>query len=183
MELSHQNALIQLFAELADVEQAEDPTPLCDEHRVQDLCMVVSISYVDCQSIVRGFDIDLNVALETDADDGTNSSDPSDHEVDGDSDLDVYEVSDDIHDEGANDDGNVNESSVKNLVRHIVICNDPGAHMSLIDLDATHLVKFLEYPDILPAHRLVVDSEPKDFSWVKNLKPRKSAYLPLSGIA
>lgn len=62
----------------------------------------------------------------------------------------MYKVPNDIDDEGANDDGNVNKSSIENLVRCIVICNDPGGHMLLINLDATHPVKFSEYPDILP---------------------------------
>ncbi|KAK5819488.1 hypothetical protein PVK06_024491 [Gossypium arboreum] len=116
--------------------------------------MVVPISYVDCQSTVRRFDINLNAAPETDtdADDGYDNSDPSDHEVDGDSDLDMDKVPDDIDDEGANNDGNVNKSSVENLVRCIVVCYDPEAHMLLIDLDATHPIKFSEYPDILSAH-------------------------------
>ncbi|PPS19818.1 hypothetical protein GOBAR_AA00745 [Gossypium barbadense] len=73
------------------------------------------------------FDIDLNVPpeIDVDADDGYDSSDPSDHEHDGDSDLDLDEVLDDINDEGANDDRNVNASSIRNSVRCIVIRNDP----------------------------------------------------------
>ena len=47
-------------------------------------------------------------------DDIYNSSDPSDHEVDSESDPDVDEVPDDIDDEGVNDYGNVNVSSVRN---------------------------------------------------------------------
>ncbi|KAK5811240.1 hypothetical protein PVK06_026564 [Gossypium arboreum] len=42
---SHQTDLIQLFAELADVQPAKDSTPLV---------------YIDRQSTVRGIDIDLN---------------------------------------------------------------------------------------------------------------------------
>ncbi|PPR94854.1 hypothetical protein GOBAR_AA25813 [Gossypium barbadense] len=82
---SNQNAPIQLFAELAGVEPIEDLTLL-----------------VDSQSNVRGID----VALETDmvGDDIYNSSDPSDHEVDSDSDLNVEEVPDSIDNEGVNDD-------------------------------------------------------------------------------
>ncbi|PPD91032.1 hypothetical protein GOBAR_DD12038 [Gossypium barbadense] len=41
---SDQNALIQLFAKLAGVEQTEDPTPLGEEHGAQEPCMVVLIS-------------------------------------------------------------------------------------------------------------------------------------------
>ncbi|PPD87530.1 hypothetical protein GOBAR_DD15537 [Gossypium barbadense] len=90
---SDQNAPIQLFAELAGVEPAEDPTSLVEEHRAQELCIVVPISYVDSQSTVRGIDIDLNAALETNVvgDDIYNSSDPFDYKVDSDSDPDPDE--------------------------------------------------------------------------------------------
>ncbi|PPD99547.1 hypothetical protein GOBAR_DD03438 [Gossypium barbadense] len=56
------------------------------------------------------------------------NSDPSNHEVDSDRDLDVDEI------------------------RCIMIHNNPMANMSLIDPDAAHVAKFLEYPIILPAH-------------------------------
>ncbi|PPR96285.1 hypothetical protein GOBAR_AA24379 [Gossypium barbadense] len=82
---SNQNAPIQLFPELAGVEPTQDPTPLGEEHGAQELFMVVLIS-----------------------------SGPSDHEVDSDNDPDVDEVPDDIDDEGMNDDGNVNVSSIGN---------------------------------------------------------------------
>ncbi|KAK5775117.1 hypothetical protein PVK06_042985 [Gossypium arboreum] len=159
--MRHQNAPIQLFVELVDVESAEDLTPLREKHGVQDPCIVVLISYVDSQSIVRGFGVDLNAAPETDADvdDGYDSSDPFDHKVDCDGDPNIDEVSDDIDDEGTNDDRNVNTSSVGNLIRRIVIHNDFGAHTLLINLDAAHVAKFPEYPDILPVQRLAIDSE------------------------
>ncbi|PPD77996.1 hypothetical protein GOBAR_DD25070 [Gossypium barbadense] len=63
---SNQNASIQLFTELAGVEATEDPTPLGEEDRVQELYMVVLISYVDSQSTIHVIDIDLNAAPETD---------------------------------------------------------------------------------------------------------------------
>ncbi|KAH1040101.1 hypothetical protein J1N35_041844 [Gossypium stocksii] len=67
---------------------------------------------------VRGFDVNLNVPpeIDMDADDGYDNSDPSNHEVDSDSDLDLDEVPNNIDDEGANDDENVNASSVRNSV-------------------------------------------------------------------
>ncbi|KAH1107774.1 hypothetical protein J1N35_011542 [Gossypium stocksii] len=88
---SNQNVPIQLFAKVAGVEPTEDPTPL-------------------------GIDINLNVAPKTDVvgNDVYNSSDASDHEVDIDSDPNMDEVPNDIDDEGVNDDGNVNASSVEN---------------------------------------------------------------------
>ncbi|PPR93079.1 hypothetical protein GOBAR_AA20640 [Gossypium barbadense] len=129
---SNQNALIQLFAELAGVEATEDPTPLSEEDRAQ--------------SIIHGIDIDLNAAPETDVvgDDVYHSSDPSDHEVDSDNDPDVDEVPNDINDEGVNEDENVNASSVGNQIHCIVIHNNPRARMSRIDPDTTHVAELLE---------------------------------------
>ncbi|PPD90816.1 hypothetical protein GOBAR_DD12237 [Gossypium barbadense] len=94
--------------------------------------------------------IDLNAAIETDVvgNNGYDSSDPSNHEVDSDSDPDVDEVPNDINDEGVND-----------HIRHIVIRNNPGAHMSLIDPDVAHTAEFPGYLEILHAHQLVVDSD------------------------
>ncbi|PPE01198.1 hypothetical protein GOBAR_DD01786 [Gossypium barbadense] len=122
--------------------------------------IMVLISYVDSQSIVCGIGIDLNAAPETNvvSDGGYNSSNPSDHEANSDSHLDVDEVPNDINDEGVNDDGNVNASSVGNQIRRIVIHNNPGAHMLFMDPIAAYTVEVLEYPKILPAHRMVVDS-------------------------
>ncbi|PPS11334.1 hypothetical protein GOBAR_AA09300 [Gossypium barbadense] len=90
------------------------------------------------------------------------SSDPSDHEVDSDSDPDVDEVPDDIDGEGVNEDGNINASSVGNQVRRIVIHNNPRVHMSRIDPDAVHTIEFSEYPEILPAHRMAVYFDPEE---------------------
>ncbi|PPD88182.1 hypothetical protein GOBAR_DD14886 [Gossypium barbadense] len=70
------------------VEATKDPTPLGEEDGVQEPCMVVPVS-----------------------------SDPVDHKVDSESDPDVDEVSDDIDDEGVNEDGNINASSVGNQIR------------------------------------------------------------------
>ncbi|KAH1055339.1 hypothetical protein J1N35_033404 [Gossypium stocksii] len=83
-----------LFVELAGVEATKDPTPLGEEDGPQEPCMVVPISYVGSQSTIYGIDIDLNAAPETDVvgDDVYHSSDPSDHEVDIDSDLDVHAI-------------------------------------------------------------------------------------------
>ncbi|KAH1033145.1 hypothetical protein J1N35_045319 [Gossypium stocksii] len=145
---SNQNAPIQLFAELIGVEPTEDPTPLGEEHGVQELCMVVPISYVDSQSTIHEIDIDLNTAPETDVvgDDVYHSSDPSDDEVDSDSDPDMYEIPNDIDDEDLNDNRNINAP------------------------DAAHAVEFPEYLEILPTHRLVVDSDPEELLVVRDLK-------------
>ncbi|PPS04663.1 hypothetical protein GOBAR_AA16004 [Gossypium barbadense] len=153
---SNQNAPIQLFAELAGVEATEDPTPLGEEMELK--------SRVWSESTTHGIDIDLNTAPETDVvgDDVYHSSDLSDHEVNSESDPNVDEVSDDIDDEGINEDGNVNASLVGNQIHRIVIHNNPGEHMSRIDPDAVHVAEFLEYPEILPAHRMAVYSDPEE---------------------
>ncbi|PPS05487.1 hypothetical protein GOBAR_AA15153 [Gossypium barbadense] len=78
------------------------------------------------------------------------------------SDSDLDDVSDDIDDKGANDDRNVKMSSVGKPSQGIMIRNDPGAHISIIDPDTTHAFEFLEYPDILLVHQLAVDSEHKE---------------------
>ncbi|PPD95287.1 hypothetical protein GOBAR_DD07695 [Gossypium barbadense] len=127
---SNQNVPIQLLAELAGVEPTKDPTPLGEEHEAQEPCMVVLIS-----------------------------SDLSNHEVDSDSDLEVDEVLDDIDDEGVNENGNVNASSVGNQICRIVIHNNPEAHMSRIDPDAAYAAEFSKYLKILPTHWLAVDSD------------------------
>ncbi|PPS08084.1 hypothetical protein GOBAR_AA12558 [Gossypium barbadense] len=114
--------------------------------------MMVSIPYIDSQSTIRGIDIDLNTALETDVvgDDVYHSSDPFDHKVNSDSDPDE-------DDKCMNDDGNVHASSVGNQIRRIVIHNNPEAHMSRIDPDVVHAVEFPEYLEILLVHWLAVD--------------------------
>ncbi|PPE01692.1 hypothetical protein GOBAR_DD01274 [Gossypium barbadense] len=112
---SDQNSPFLLFAELAGVEPTEDLKPLGEEHGAQE-------TYID----VIG-------------DDGDDSNDPYDHEVNSDSDSDVDEI------------------------RRTVIHNNPGAHMSLIDPDVAHAIEFLEYLKILPAHRLTVDSYSEEF--------------------
>ncbi|PPS10424.1 hypothetical protein GOBAR_AA10220 [Gossypium barbadense] len=96
---SNQNAPIQLFVKLAYMESVEDPIPLGEEHGVQDPCMAFQKSYIDSQSTVPGINIDLNVRPEnnSDGDDRYDSSDPSNHKVDSDSDSDVDEVPDDIN--------------------------------------------------------------------------------------
>ncbi|PPR90170.1 hypothetical protein GOBAR_AA30517 [Gossypium barbadense] len=130
------------------------------------------ISYVyemlwnGCQfeSTIRKIDIDLNVTPDIDVvgDDGYDSSDPCDQKVDSDSDPDVDDVPDNIDDEDVNDNRNINASSVGNQIRRIVIHNNPGQHMSLIELDATYVAEFPEYLEILPAHRLTVNSYPEE---------------------
>ncbi|PPE02148.1 hypothetical protein GOBAR_DD00841 [Gossypium barbadense] len=161
---SDQNAPIHLFVELASVEPTKDLIVYGEEHEAQEPCMVAPISYVDSKSTIRRIDIDLNVAPNIDVvgDDGYDSSDPYDQKFDSDSDPDVDEVSDNIDDEDVNEDGNINASSVGNQIRRIVIHNNPRPHMSLIDPNATHVAEFPKYPEILPAHRLAVNSNLKE---------------------
>ncbi|PPS20056.1 hypothetical protein GOBAR_AA00509 [Gossypium barbadense] len=93
--------------------------------------------------------------------DGYDSSNPSDHEVGSDNDPDVDEVLDDIDDESVSDDRNVNASLDENQIRRIVVYNNPGAHILLINSNAMHAVEFLEYPNILPVYWLAIDSDPE----------------------
>ncbi|PPR85101.1 hypothetical protein GOBAR_AA35590 [Gossypium barbadense] len=155
------NSLIHLFAELAGMEQNEDLTAYGEEHATKESCVVAPISYVDSESTIHRIDIDLNVTPDIDVvgDDGYDNSDPCDEEVDSDSDLDVDDVPDDIDNNDVNDDENINASSVGNQMRRIVIHINPGPHMSLIDPDNAHKAEFLEYPEILSAHRLAANFE------------------------
>ncbi|KAH1113919.1 hypothetical protein J1N35_007297 [Gossypium stocksii] len=141
---SDKNAIIHLFAELAGMEQNEDINAYSEEHGAQEPCMVTPISYVDSESTIREININLNITPDIDVvgDDGYDSNDHCDQEVDSDSDPDVDDVHDDIDDEDVNDDGNINVSSVGNQMRRIVIHNNPGPHMLLIDPDAAHVAEF-----------------------------------------
>ncbi|PPD76121.1 hypothetical protein GOBAR_DD26954 [Gossypium barbadense] len=181
---SNQNAPILLFAELASVEATEDPTPLGEEDGVQELCMVAPVSYIDSQSTIHKIDIDLNVAPETGVigDDVYYSSDPVDHEVDSESDPDVDEVPDGINDEGVNEDENVNASSVGNQIRHIVIHNNPRAHMFWIDPDAARIAEFSEYPEIILAHRMAVYSDPKELFVGQRFKSKKECVFAIKRV-
>ncbi|PPR85181.1 hypothetical protein GOBAR_AA35506 [Gossypium barbadense] len=156
---------IYLFTYLLELgrlcEQNEDLTAYGEEHATEEPCVVAPISYVDSESTIRGIDINLNVTPDIDVvgDDGYDNSDHCEEEVDSDNDPDMDDVPDDIDDKYVNEDGNINASSVGNQMRRIVIHNNPGPHMSLIDPDAAHEVEFPEYPEILPAHRLAVNSD------------------------
>ncbi|KAH1121442.1 hypothetical protein J1N35_004602 [Gossypium stocksii] len=113
---SNQNASIQLFAELAIVERIKNLIASGEEYGAEELCMVALISYVNRESTIRRIDIDLNVAPDINVigDDGYDSSDLCDQEIDSNSDPDIDEVPDDIDNEGVNDDGNINASLVGN---------------------------------------------------------------------
>ncbi|PPS01372.1 hypothetical protein GOBAR_AA19289 [Gossypium barbadense] len=158
---SDKNAPIHLFAELADMEKNKDLTTYGEEHGAQKPCVVAPISYVDSESTIRGIGINLNVTPDIDVvgDDGYDNSDPCDQKVDSDSDPDADDVPDDIDNEDVNDDRNINTSLMGNQMRRIVIHNNPWPNMSFIDPDEAHVAEFLEYPEILPAHRLAVNFE------------------------
>ncbi|PPR87407.1 hypothetical protein GOBAR_AA33280 [Gossypium barbadense] len=161
---SDQNAPIKLFAELVGVEPTEDLIALGEGHEAQEPCMMALISYIDSESTIREIDIDLNVApyIDVVGDDGYDSSNPCDHEVNSDSNPDVDEVLDDIDDEDMNDDGKINASSVESQIRRIVIHNNLEPHMLLIDADMTHVAESPEYLEILPAYRVAIDFDPKE---------------------
>ncbi|PPD77672.1 hypothetical protein GOBAR_DD25409 [Gossypium barbadense] len=153
-----------LFAELAGAKPTEDLIASGEEYRAEEPCMVAPISYANSESTIRRIDIDLNIAPDIDVvgDDGYDSNNHCDQEVDSESDSDMDDVPDDIDDEDVNDDENINASSEGNHIRRIVIHNNLGPHMSLINPDTAHVFEFLEYPKILPAHQLAVDSDPEE---------------------
>ncbi|KAH1096490.1 hypothetical protein J1N35_013411 [Gossypium stocksii] len=154
----NKNAPIHLFAELAGMEENKDVNAYSEEHGAREPCIVAPISYVDSESTIGGINIVLNITpvIDIGGDDGYDGRDHCDEEVNSESDPDVDNVPDDIDDEDVNNGGNINVSSVGNQMRGIMMHNNPGPYMSLIDLDATIVTEFLEYPEILPTHRLTM---------------------------
>ncbi|PPD76338.1 hypothetical protein GOBAR_DD26733 [Gossypium barbadense] len=154
---SDKNALIHLFAELVGMEQNEDVNASDEEHGAQEPWMVALISYVDSESTMGGIGIDLNITPDIDVDGGEKEGGSYhwDEEVNSDGDPDVDDVPDDIDDEDVNNDRNINASSVREQMRCILIHNNPGPHMSLIDPDAAYVAEFPEYLEIVHPHGLV----------------------------
>ncbi|PPD87045.1 hypothetical protein GOBAR_DD16038 [Gossypium barbadense] len=141
---SEKNAPIHLFVELVGMEQnASDEEDGAEEPR-----MVAPISYVHSES-----------TMEEGAGEEECGGDYWDEEVDSDADPDVDDVPDDIDAEDVNNDEGINASSVEEQMRRIVIHNNPGPHMSLIDPDAAYVSKFPEYPEIVHSHGLAVTSD------------------------
>ncbi|XP_016673040.2 uncharacterized protein [Gossypium hirsutum] len=108
-----------------------------------------------------GMGIDLNITPDVDMVGGEEEcgceeeggGDHWDEEVDSNGDPDVDDVPDDIDDE------DINASSIGEQMRHILIQNNPGPHMSLIDPDAAYVVEFPEYPEVVHRHELAVTSD------------------------
>ncbi len=167
---SDKNAPIHLFAELAGMEQNEDVNAYGEEHGAQEPWMVAPISYVDSESTMGGIGIDLNITPDVDmaggeeegAGEEEGGGDHWDEEVDSDGDPDVDDVPDDIDDEDVNNDEGINASSVEEQMRRILIHNNLGSHMSLIDLDAAYVAEFPEYPEIVHSHGLAVTSDDEE---------------------
>ncbi|PPD92008.1 hypothetical protein GOBAR_DD11040 [Gossypium barbadense] len=167
---SEKNAPIHLFAELVGMEQNEDVNASDEEDGAEEPWMVAPISYVDNESTMGGIDIDLNITPDVDmvggeeecAGEEEGGGDHWDEEVDSDGDPDVDDVPDDIDDEDVNNDEGINASSVSEQMRRILIHNNPGPHMSLIDPDAAYVVEFPEYPEIAHSHGLAVTSDDEE---------------------
>ncbi|KAK5818120.1 hypothetical protein PVK06_023051 [Gossypium arboreum] len=89
-----------------------DPIKFTEMELVNDEDVETMITFYS----IRGIDIDLNVSPDIDVvgDDGYNSSDPCDQEVDSDNNPDVNDVPDDIDDADMNDDGNINTFLIGN---------------------------------------------------------------------
>ncbi|PPE00871.1 hypothetical protein GOBAR_DD02099 [Gossypium barbadense] len=161
---SEKNAPIHLFAELVSIEQNADVNASDEEDGAEEPRMVAPISYVDSESTMGGIGIDLNITPDVDmvggkeegAGEEEGSGDHWDEEVDSDGDPNVYDVPDDIDDEG------INASSVGEQMRHILIHNNPGPHMSLIDPDAAYVAEFSEYPEIVHPRELAVTSDDEE---------------------
>ncbi|PPD89378.1 hypothetical protein GOBAR_DD13662 [Gossypium barbadense] len=85
-----------------------------------------------------------------------------DEEVDSDGDPDVDDVPDDIDDEDVNNDEDINASLVGEQMWLILIHNNLGLHMSLIDLNAAYVAEFPEYPEIVYPHGLAVTSDDEE---------------------
>ncbi|PPD87226.1 hypothetical protein GOBAR_DD15843 [Gossypium barbadense] len=156
---SDKNAPIHLFAELVGMEQnASD-----EEYGAEGPRMVAPIPYVDSESTMGGIGIDLNITPDVDMVGGEEEcaceeggGDHWDEEVDSDGDPDVDDVPDDIDNE------DINASSIGEQMRHILIHNNSGPHMSLINPDAVYVAEFPEYPKIVHRHGLAVTSDDEE---------------------
>ncbi|KAL1078783.1 hypothetical protein V6Z11_D10G180600 [Gossypium hirsutum] len=164
---SEKNAPIHLFAELVGMEQNEYVNTSDEEDRAEEPWMVAPISYVDSESTMGGIGIDLNITPDVDmvggeeegAGEEEGGGDHWDEEVDSDGDPDVDDVPDDIDNEDVSNDEGINASSVSEQMRRILIHNNSGPHMSLIDPDAAYVVEFPKYPEIVHSHGLAVTSD------------------------
>ncbi|PPD94292.1 hypothetical protein GOBAR_DD08664 [Gossypium barbadense] len=161
---SEKNAPIHLFAELVGMKQNEDVNAFDEEDRAEEPWMVAPISYVDSESTMGGIGIDLNITPDVDmvggeeegAGEEEGGGDHWDEEVNSDGDPDVDDVSDDIDDEC------INASSVGEQMWRILIHNNPGSHMSLIDPDVAYVAEFPEYPEIVHPRGLAVTSDDEE---------------------
>ncbi|PPD75858.1 hypothetical protein GOBAR_DD27220 [Gossypium barbadense] len=150
---SDKNAPIHLFVELAGMEQNEDVNASDEEHGAQ-----------EPESTMGGMGIDLNITPDVDMVGGEeecgcekeSGGDHWDEKVDSDGDPHVDDVPDDIDDE------DINASSIGEQMRHILIHNNPGPHMSLIDPDAAYVAEFPEYPEVVHRHGLAVTSDDEE---------------------
>ncbi|PPD69145.1 hypothetical protein GOBAR_DD33975 [Gossypium barbadense] len=103
------------------------------------------------------------IVIETDAhdEDGFNNNFGFNH---GDEDFngpDVNDILNDIENEGA-DDENYYTPLVRNSSHGIVIRNDLGSYMPIVNPDAKQASKFLSTLDIIPAHMMLADSKPEE---------------------
>ncbi|PPD91592.1 hypothetical protein GOBAR_DD11472 [Gossypium barbadense] len=155
---SDKNAPIHLFAKLAGMEQNEDVNASDEEYEAQEPWMVAPISYVDSESTMGGIGIDLNITPDVDMVGGEEEGggDHWDEEVDSDGDPNVDDVLDNINDEC------INASSVEEQMWRILIHNNLGLHMSLIDPDAAYVAEFPEYPEIVHPRGLAVTSDDEE---------------------
>ncbi|KAH1073866.1 hypothetical protein J1N35_026194 [Gossypium stocksii] len=130
----------ELFAELADLKPIENVSPI-SQHREFDFDLIVGwIDQLECEGTSR---IPQN----------------PNYDVEDFSNPDVDEVPDDIDDEGLEEVEDVHDISFSNSSRGIILRNEPRGDMLNVDPNAAHASKFSEYTDIVPAHRLAVNSQ------------------------
>ncbi|KAH1098410.1 hypothetical protein J1N35_015331 [Gossypium stocksii] len=142
MALSGHTEPIQLFTELTDVEPNKDFTPLSEKNRVQDLCTEVSRESIDRRSSIRGFKIDLNTP-------------PASENLNPSPRLQIHlEL---IETDADGEDGYDNHGPFDH--KGVVICNDLGGHISIVDPNVAYASEFPEYLNVLLAHQLVTDLE------------------------
>ncbi|XP_017609411.1 uncharacterized protein LOC108455348 [Gossypium arboreum] len=172
--------LVELFAELADLEPVENVSPI-SQHCEFDFDLNVGwTSQLECGGTSQISKIpnyggssynnptlgphlqihpEVIISTETNVREMTNNGEDSDQDVEDFSDPDVDEVPDNIDDEGPEEVEDVHGPSFCNPSHGIILRNEPGGNMLNVDPDAAHASEFPEYADIVPAHRLASNSQ------------------------
>ncbi|PPD83304.1 hypothetical protein GOBAR_DD19757 [Gossypium barbadense] len=73
--------------------------------------------------------------------------------------------------------------ALKCWMRHILMHNNPGPHMSLIDPDAVYVAEFPEYPEIVHPHRLAVNSDHEELFIGQRFESKEECVLAIKRLA